>query len=405
MTQLISELNLPHLAMGEEAFAADPYHHFDEARARHPWLAASNYGYVVTHYPVIRELFVQENKLLGNYVGLVEAMGAMNTPWGDFQLGHILNAQGEKHKRLRDILAPAFTPRQANRHRQLMRAVMADLLDEWVPKGAFDFEEFISWYPIGVLCRMMGAPSEAIPELRDALEALGLSVSMDLSVLDAMQRGARQLEAFSIDLIAAREAVHKPGDDNDLLDLLVEIKSQGGLSQAELTNLITFLMVAGYDTSKNIMTMTMYEMTRHPDIYRRCAEDVEYCAKVIEESMRYHSSSNMTRLVTADIVHRDVKIPAGTTLFFPWGVAARDPGAVDDAGEFLPDRVNKSTHLGFGLGGHMCLGQFIARAQMAEGLHLIAQRIRNPRTAGPAGWRPFVGVWGMRGLPIEFDAA
>ena len=121
--------------------------------------------------------------------------------------------------------------------------------------------------------------------------------------------------------------------------------------------------------------------------------------------MRFHQSSNMTRLVTGDIVHRDVMLPGGTTLFFPWGVAARDPGAVDDAGEFLPDRVNKSTHLGFGLGGHMCLGQFIARAQMAEGLHLIARRMKNPTTTGPGGWRPFVGVWGMRGLPIAFEPA
>ena len=403
MTQLITELELPHLAMEEEAFSADPYPHFDAARARHPWLATSNFGYVVTHYPVIRELFTDEQKMRGNYVEMVEMMGAMDTPWGDFQLGHILNAQGEKHKRLRDILAPAFTPRQANRHRQLMREVMAELLDEWAPKGGFDFEEFISWYPIGVFSRMMGAPSKAIPDMRDALEALGLSVSMDLSVLEAMQQGAKQLEDFSIELIAAREAVHKSGDDNDLLDLLVEFKAQGRLAQAELTNLITFLLVAGYDTSKNIMTLMMYEMTRHADIYRRCAEDAEYCAKVVEESMRIHSTSNLMRLVTDDIVHRDVLIPAGTTLFFPWGVAARDPGAVEDADSFLPDRVNRNTHLGFGLGGHMCLGQFIARAQMAEGLHLIAQRIRNPRTSGPEGWRPFVGVWGMRGLPIEFD--
>jgi cytochrome P450 len=286
-----------------------------------------------------------------------------------------------------------------------MREVMSELLDQWAPKGAFDFEEFVSWFPIGVFCRMMGAPAGAIPELRDSLEALGLSVSMDRSVLAAMQQGARQLEGFAIDLIARREAVHAPGDDNDLLDLLVGMKGQGGLSQAELTNLITFLMVAGYDTSKNIMTLMMLEMTRFPDIYERCAESVEYCAKAVEESMRYHSTSNLMRLVTGDIVHRDVLIPAGTTLFFPWGVAARDPGAVEDAESFLPERVNRNTHLGFGLGGHMCLGQFIARAQMAEGLHLIARRLRNPRTSGPAGWRPFVGVWGMRGLPIAFEAA
>jgi cytochrome P450 len=403
MSQLISELELPYLAMEEEAFSANPYPHFDDARARHPWLATSRFGYVVTHYPVIRELFTTEHKMRGNYVEMVEAMGATGTPWGDFQLGHILNAQGEKHRRLRDMLAPAFTPRQANRRRQLMRDTMAELLDSWAPRGAFDFEEFISWFPIGVMCRLVGAPREDIPELRDSLEALGLSVSMDLSVMAAMQQGARQLEEWAIGLIATREAVHKSGDDNDLLDVLVEVKARGGISQDELTNLITFLMVAGYDTSKNIMTLMMYEMTQYPDIYRRCAEEVEYCAKVVEESMRIHSTSNLMRLVTDDILHRDVLIPAGTTLFFPWGVATRDPGAVEQADSFLPDRVNRNTHLGFGLGSHMCLGQFIARAQMAEGLHLIAQRLKKPRTTGPQGWRPFVGVWGMRGLPVEFD--
>jgi cytochrome P450 len=53
----------------------------------------------------------------------------------------------------------------------------------------------------------------------------------------------------------------------------------------------------------------------------------------------------------------------------------------------------------------MCLGQFIARAQLEEGLHLIAQRITKPRSRGPVGWRPFPGVWGIRGLPIEFEPA
>ncbi len=233
----------------------------------------------------------------------------------------------------------------------------------------------------------------------------GLSVSMDLSVMEAMQEGTRVLERFSIKLIASREAAYRPGDDNDLLDLLLGIKSEGGLGQHELINLITFLMVAGYDTSKNIMTLMMYEMTRHPDVYARCAADADYCARVVEESMRMHSTSNLMRMVTEDFVHRDVLIPAGTTLFFPWGIAARDPSLAEDVGLFRPERMNKHGHMGFGLGGHMCLGQFIARAQMAEGLHLIAQRIRNPRTTGPGGWRPFPGVWGMRGLPIEFDPA
>ncbi len=403
--QAISELELPHLAIDEDWFAADPITQFDTARAGHPWLATSPIGYVVTHYPVIRELFADDSSMHGNYAEMVEAMGASGTPWGDFQIGHILNAEGDRHRRLRDLLAPAFTPRQANRHRQLMRDVMAELLDEWAPKGSFDFEEFSSWYPIKVICRMVGAPDEAIPELRSSLEALGRSVSMDLSVLEAMQKGTETCYAFGARLIEEREAVHKPGDDNDLLDVLLDCNAEGDLSKDEMVNLLTFLLTAGYDTSKNIMTMLMYDMIQHPDIYARCANEPDLCTKAVEEAMRLHSTNNMMRKVTADIAHRDVLIPAGTTLLFPWAIIGQDPAVADDSNAFNPERANKHKHMGFGLGGHMCLGQYIARAQIAEGFHLIAQRITRPTTTGPRNWRPFPGVWGMEGLPIVFEPA
>ena len=70
---------------------------------------------------------------------------------------------------------------------------------------------------------------------------------------------------------------------------------------------------------------------------------------------------------------------------------------------FDPERESVR-HITFGMGVHICMGQFIARAQLEEGLHQIAQRIRNPRRTGPSAWRPFFGVWGMKGLPIAFDA-
>ena len=81
------------------------------------------------------------------YDELVEMMGARGTAWGRFQENHILNQVGSAHKRLRDVLAPAFTPRRANQHRPLMREVISELLDEWAPKGEFDFEEFASCFP------------------------------------------------------------------------------------------------------------------------------------------------------------------------------------------------------------------------------------------------------------------
>ncbi|HEX8058153.1 MAG TPA: cytochrome P450, partial [Novosphingobium sp.] len=304
-----------------------------------------------------------------------------------------------------DVLAPAFTPRRANLHRPLMREVIARLLDEWAPKAAFDFEQFASWFPVTVMCRLIGAPPEAIPALRQSMEDLGLSVSMDPRFLPALEKATEVIDAFVLDLIAAREATWRPGDEANLLDLLLQARSDGGMSLRELADLLIFLIVAGFDTSKNVLTLAMYELVGRPEIYARCAEDLAFCGKVLDETMRFHSVTNTNRLVTAEIAYRDVAIPAGTVLWLPWAVAGRDGTTIADADSFDPDRRQDHPHLGFALGAHICLGQFIARAQLAEGLHLIAQRITKPRSPGPLGWRPFPGVWGIRGLPIEFTPA
>jgi len=403
--QEISDLDLPHLAMEEPWFAASPYAEFDAARQKHPWLARSNLGHVVTNYTAVRDLMAMEDRMRLPFSEMVEELGAKGSAWGDFQENHILSRNGPEHKRIRDVLAPSFTPRRANLHRPLMRDVISELLDEWAPKGEFDFEEFASWFPITVMCKLVGASPDAIPQLRSSLETLGLSVSMDPNIVDDLIRATELMNEFVDNLIREREETWASGDEHDLLDLLLEAKAAGSMTHADLANLLIFLLVAGYDTSKNILTLVMYEMVDRHDVYERCAKDVNYCARVIEESFRYHGSPNTSRILTHEITYRDVHMPVGTVLWFPWAVAARDPEVAEDAEEFRPEREQIKPHVGFALGGHMCLGQFIARAQLVEGLHLIAQRITKPRSPGPAGWRPFPGVWGIRGLPITFVPA
>lgn len=402
--QTISELNLSHLAMEYPEFAKNPFPYFDAARRQHPWLASSNLGYVITNYKAVRDLMALEaQQMRMPYDLIVDAMSARGTAWGRFQEGHILGKTGAAHKRLRDILAPAFTPRRANMHRPLMREVIKPLLDEWVPKGQFDFEEFASWFPITVMCNMIGASPDVIPDIRTNLETMGLSIAMDPRLLPELDAAVENLDDFVNGLINEREMTYQPGDENDLLDLLMGAMIDGGMSRREFGDLLIFLFGAGFDTSKNILTLAMWELIQHPDDYRRCAEDLAFCTRVIEESMRMHSVTNTNRLVTKDIVYRDVVIPEGTNLWFPWSVAARDSSTVEDANTFNPRREQTHPHVGFALGAHMCLGQFIARAQLAEGLHLTAQRVRNPKSNGPAGWRPFPGVWGIRCLPITFE--
>lgn len=102
---------------------------------------------------------------------------------GPLPANHLLAITGERHRRLRNILASSFTPRQANKHRGIMREVISALLEECVPKRAFDFEEFASYFPITVMCCLIGQSPEAIQPIRSSLETLGLSVCMDANFL------------------------------------------------------------------------------------------------------------------------------------------------------------------------------------------------------------------------------
>lgn len=401
--QQAATLDLPYLTMDEDAFAVDPFPHFAAARARHPWLARWTLGYVVTDYQAMRDLFAMEARMGMLYDNIVEIMDAKGTRWGNFQQRHMLNQTGSAHKRIRDVLAASFTPRQANLHRPLMQQVISDLLDEWAPKRAFDFEEFASFFPITVMCRLIGADPAVIPGLRSAMEAIGLSTSMDKRWLPAMQQGVVTMEEFVDDLIAARRAGKRTGEDKDLLDLLLEAQGGGGLTDRELADILIFLFVAGYDTSKNMLTLTMWLLLDRPDLYRRCAEDHGFARKVVEESFRIHSTTSSQRIMREDIAYRDVVLEKDAIVWFPLSVATHDPRYAEDADSFNPERDRSNSHIGFGLGAHICLGQYIARAQIHEGLHLIAKRMINPRSTGPLGYRPFPGTWGLRGLPVEFD--
>ena len=401
----IAELTLPKLMTQDPKFAEDPYPHFAAARDRHPWLASSDFGYVVTEYAAIRDLLGMDANLRVAHEGVIDLMSARGSKWGDFQLNSIFGLSSERHKKVREVLAPMFTPRAANQHRSLMREVLSRLLDEWTPKAKFDFEEFASYFPVTVICSLIGASSDALPSLRSSLETLGLSFNLIPGFLPRLNEAVEVMNRFVTQLVADRRSGLRPNAQPDLLDALIAANDAGELSTLEMDNLLIFLFVAGYDTSKNVLTLIMYELLSRPSLYQRCAADPGYCRKVVEEGLRFQNPATIPRLVNEDFVYRDVLIPKDSMLFFPVSVATRDPSAVANPDEFDPERAQDNRHVAFGRGIHMCLGQFIARAQIEEGLHLIAQRITHPKLAGKPGHRPFMGVWGLRGLPIEFTPA
>jgi cytochrome P450 len=407
--QSSNDLDLALMPMTDPDFAADPFRYMEEARRKHPWLARAEHGLFIHDYQAIRELMWMDDKLRTANDLIVEITGAKDTRWGHFILNQIIAQNGEAHTRLRAILAPMFTPREANRHRDLMRQMMLDSLDEWAPldgskTGAFDFEEFAASFPIKVLASMIGADLEKIPALRSSLEILGLSFSMDRTLAPLFEKAVIELEQFCVDLVAERRGGFSRNADRDLLDGLL-VACDNGLTDEELIHLMIFLFIAGYDTSKNVFVLTMKQMIAHPDMYERCAEDMAYCRKVVEESLRMHAPATPPRVAAMDVEYRGVVIPKDTMLFFPCSISGRDPNHFSNVDEMDPLRQEKNRHVVFGIGHHICLGQYIARAQVEEGLHLIAQRIRHPRQTAENGFRAFPGVWGLKSLPIAFEYA
>jgi cytochrome P450 len=160
------------------------------------------------------------------------------------------------------------------------------------------------------------------------------------------------------------------------------------------------LFPAGYDTSKNMITLIMHMMLNHLDYWERCAEDMEFCTKVVEEMFRHTSTAAVLRKVSEEFEYEDVRFPIGAMLFYANSVAGRDPRAFENPEKFDPERIHNTRHVAFGRGAHMCVGQHLARAQITEGIHLIAQRITKPKLAGEVVWRK-----GVRQLPIEFVPA
>jgi cytochrome P450 len=404
--QLLTDMELPHLPVEQAAFDADPTPFMTAARGGHPWLAKINVGYFVHGYQAVKDLSMMDDKLRPAFDGVVDYYGAKGTPWGNFMEDNIIAVSGAKHTRIRNSIANAFAPRNINRFRTLMRERVTSLLDEWAPKGQFDFADFAANFPISILCGLLGTSAEAIPRIRHALEAQGQAFSLNRALLPEMIAGYDVMWNYVDTLVTERE---KSGVSTDgaatLLDSLIAAKIAGQIDEVELRNLLMILFPAGYDTSKNMLAFTVYMLLQRPQAWQRCAADVEFCAKILEEMLRYCAISTPFRLVGEEFVYNEVRFPKDAWLFFGNTVAGRDPAAFTDPDAFEPERVHSNRHVAFGRGAHMCVGQHLARTQIVEGLHLIAQRLRNPRLAGPVTWRAFLGTRGPSSLPIAFETA
>ena len=398
----IDELDLAQLPIASADFGRNPYPFLESARHQHEWLAASDIGYVVTAYRAIDDIMRLDGKLQMPGEEIVQIMGAQGTGWGRFAVDQMLVSSGERHTRLRGSVKSAFAPGNVKTLRPLIQETFSAILDEWAPKRSFDFAKFAADFPVRVMFALIGTRTDRLSEIAACLEIHGESFNLEVEKMPIIEEGYQRLWRFVDEVIQERGVNAGKGD---LLDEMIAANTAGTLTDVELRQLLILLFAAGYDTTKNLFILLMHSMLQYPDIYRRCAENPDYAKQVVKEQLRFATPSNTMRTVTETFEYRGVVIPKGTMLFFPLSISGRDAAVFGDANQFNPERPERDLTQGFGRGMHLCLGMFLAVANLEEALHLLAKRITNPRLVGEVNWKLFPGVWGITSLPIAFDDA
>ena len=317
--------------------------------AKQHWLARTPLGYMVTHHEdvtaVLRERrWHQLARLLAELNGLEEEMKDRRTS--------ILTAEGEEHTRLRKLVAPAFSPRAADRLRPFMREVINELVDAFVAKGSSEFvADVCEPYPIPIISELLGAPKTDWRLFSrwasDLLRIFNGNIREDLPVIEIARK---ELDAYVTALIADRR--DKPADD--LLTDLIAAEAEGDrLSGQELNTMVEAVIIGGTDTTRNQLACAVALFTEYPEQWAMLAERPELAITAVEETFRYLGAIRGTgRYASEEIVYRDVVFPKGS-LIFPSLVGANfDTKAFDQPERFDITRPGVGNHMTLGTGMH-----------------------------------------------------
>ncbi|MEZ5340618.1 MAG: cytochrome P450 [Acidimicrobiales bacterium] len=323
---------------------------------------------------------------------------------------NILTAEGDEHQRLRRLVAPAFTPRQADKLRQFMADLASRLVDDIEadakPGDTITFDavsDLCEAFPIPIICELLGAPADDWPTFSRWANDIFKIFNADLiHHTDTILAAQEEIDVYIGALIETRRT--SPGDD--LLSELIAAEEEGDrLSHDELVMLAQAVLLAGTDTTRNQLGCSLALFSNHNDQWRQLASDpATYAPKATEESMRYLGAVRGTgRFASVDIEYNDVLFPAGSIVFPSFVAANTDPSANANPDEFDIDGEGRATHLTLGFGLHYCLGANLARAELQEALTVLSARMPDLAPAGDPVWEPDgVGIWGPAVLPLTY---
>ena len=401
----VNDLDLPYVDLLNAQTRAERRVLLDGARRAGHWLVRTPAGYLVTTYEDSVAL-LRDRRFHQFAAKLADLAGPEHADFFARRRSSILTTEGDEHGRLRRIVAPAFTPKAADRYRPFMREVMNRLIDPFAPTGRIELvADVCDPYPIPIICRLLGAPEEDWKLFSrwasDLLRIFNFNFAQDLPIIQAAQDEVGQ---YIRELIERRRRT--PADDL-LTDLIAAEEAGDRLSTEELESMAVAVLVAGTDTTRNQLACTVALFTEHPEQWAMVAERPELAPRAVEESMRFLGAIGGTaRFASADVEFKGVFFPKDTGVAASFVAANLDEHVFADPETFDITREASSPHLTFGSGIHYCLGAWLARAELQEALPILARRLPDLAADGAIEWKPnSVGIWGPARLPLAFRVA
>lgn len=310
------------------------------------------------------------------------------------------------HTRLRSLVHRAFTPRVVESYRSLVQHIVDELLDSAADRGTIDvIGEFAYPLPVTVIAHMLGVPVNMHDQFRrwsDSLAAfIGGTTRPETEVLPAALKAVLEMSEFFLALVAERRRAPR----NDLLSALVQAEENGDrLSEQELVANSILLLLAGHETTTNLIGNGTLALLRHPDQLALLRDHPELTAPAIEELLRYDSPVQATsRRALTDIDIQGHRIEAGQVVTVFIGAAHRDPAQYENPAQLDLTRGD-IRHLAFGHGPHYCLGAPLARLEGQVAIGTLVRRFPHMHLIDEhVVWRDNFALRGLKSLYLALQ--
>ena len=316
-----------------------------------------------------------------------------------------------EHDRIRRLLmrhfGPPHDPDRIVSMAQDMAEIVGSLIDKLADRNEADLVDEVAYpFPVAVICQLLGVPPEDQPRFRVWADAITSAVDPTTGDFPERQRRRNEVNA---ELGAYFGDLADADLDRHGRDMLSELVTEGGpegrLTREELMTNMALLLIAGHETTVNLIANGMLTLLRYPEVLQRLRRLPELSGRIVEELLRYEPPVQILTSRTAfdDIDIAGTTIPRGATINLALAAGSRDPDHVPNPDVFDPDRP-RNEHLGFGGGIHYCFGAPLARAEVQIALPELVRRLENLRlVSDPPPYRASPVLRGPRHLPVRFD--